>query len=213
MSGWRETDSLFQYLHKCNSALRRLAIVVLWIISCSPLNADDRFDTAAINQLIGNNQLVLALQKIDQWLDLQPNDAAPLFLKARILTIEGKNNQAVMIYKKVIEVEPDLPETYNNLGLIYAAGGNLEKATKYFQLGLQTSPTYATLYQNLSTLYATRAIAAYRKALIGTETDASTDNSQAPGLLAIEILGKRYWPVLLCLNTAYVTIVSKLEHL
>ena len=111
---------MFQYSHNCYSALRRLAVVVLWTISCSPLNAADQFDTAAINQLIGNNQLVLALQKIDQWLDLQPNDAAPLFLKARILTIDGKTDQAIAIYKRVIEIEPDLPGAYNNLGLIYA---------------------------------------------------------------------------------------------
>ena len=144
-----------------------------------------------INQLIKNNQLILALQTIDRWLDLQPNAAAPLFLKARILTTDGKSDQAVTIYEKLIAVEPDLPEPYNNLGLIYAADGNLEKATKYFQLGLQTSPTYATLYQNLSTVYAARAIAAYRKALIGTTTDASASDSQTPDLLPIEILDKR----------------------
>ena len=93
--------------------------------------------------------------------------------------------------EEFIEVEPDLPETYNNLGLNYAAGGNLEKATKYFQLGLQTSPTYATLYQNLSTIYAARAIAAYRKALLGTETVESVGNPQASDLLPIEMLDKR----------------------
>ena len=182
---------MFQYSPNCYSTLRRLALVVLWSISCSPLNAADLFDTGTINQLIKNNQLILALQKIDQWLNLQPNAAVPLFLKARILTIDGKSDQAITIYKRVIEVEPDLPEAYNNLGLIYAAGGNLEKATKYFQLGLQTNPSYATLYQNLSTVYATRAIAAYRKALLGTEVDEFAGDSQTPDLLPIEILGKR----------------------
>ncbi len=182
---------MFQHSHNCYSTLKRLAIIVLWTISCSPLNAADLFDAGVINQLIRNNQLNLALQNINQWLDLQPNATGPLFLKARILTIEGKSNQAVTIYKKVIEVEPDLPETYNNLGLIYAAGGNLGKATKYFQLGLQTSPTYATLYQNLSTIYAARAIAAYRKALLGTETVESVGNPQASDLLPIEMLDKR----------------------
>ena len=161
---------------------------MLLTIFYSPLHAADRFDTGAINQLIENNQLIVALERVDQWLDLQPNATAPLFLKARILTIEGKSNQAVTIYKKVIEVEPDLPETYNNLGLIYAAGGNLVKATKYFQRGLQTSPTYATLYQNLSTVYANRAVAAYRKALLGEEADESAGHSQTLDLLPIKML-------------------------
>ena len=191
MSTWRETDSLLQYSLNCYSALRRLILVVLCSIFCSPSNAADLFDTGTVNQLIKNNQLILALQRVDQWLDLQPNATAPLFLKARILTVDGKSDQAVKIYEKVINVEPDLPEAYNNLGLIYAARGNLEKATKYFQLGLQTNPSYATLYQNLSTIYATRAIAAYRKALLGTETNESTGDSQTPVLLPIEILGRR----------------------
>ena len=91
----------------------------------------------------------------------------------------------------MIEVEPDLPEAYNNLGLIYAAGGNLEKATRYFQLGLQTNPTYATLYQNLSTLYAARAISAYRKALLGTKANESSGDSRTPDLLPLDMLGKR----------------------
>ena len=155
---------MFQHSLNCYSTLRRLALVVLWSISCSSSNAADLFDAGTIDQLIKNDQLILALEKVDQSLDLQPNAAVPLFLKARILTTDGKSDQAVTIYEKLIAVEPDLPEAYNNLGLIYAAGGNLEKATKYFQLGLQTNPTYATLYQNRRTLYAARAISAYRKA-------------------------------------------------
>ena len=153
--------------------------------------AADLVDAREINQLIKNNELILALQKIEQWLDLRPNAAAPLFLKARVQTINGKKDQAVMTYKRVIEIDPDLPEAYNNLGLIYAAGGNLEKATKYFQLGLQTNPTYATLYQNLSTAYAARAVEAYRKALLGTEAHKHTIDSQTLDLLPIETLDKR----------------------
>ena len=181
---------MFQNSLNCYSILRGLALVVLWSFSCSPLNAADQFDAGTINQLIKNNQLILALEKVDEWLDLQPSAALPLFLKARILTTDGKSDQAVTIYEKMIEVEPDFPEAYNNLGLIYAAGGNLEKATRYFQLGLQTNPTYATLYQNLSTLYAARAISAYRKALLGTKAYESSGDSRTPDLLPLDMLGK-----------------------
>jgi len=181
---------LFQHSLNCYSTLRRLVLVVLWSVSCSASNAADLFDAATIDQLIKNNQLILALEKVDQWLDLQPNAVVPSFLKARILTTDGKSDQAVTIYEKLIAVEPDLPEAYNNLGLIYAARGNLEKATKYFQLGLQTNPTYATLYQNLSTLYAARAISAYREALLGTEADESSGDSRTLDLLPLDMLGK-----------------------
>ena len=182
---------MFQHPLNCYLILRWLALVFLWSFSCSTLNAADQFDAGTINQLIKNNQLILALERVDQWLDLQPDAAVPLFLKARILTTDGNSDQAVAIYEKLIAVEPDLPEAYNNLGLIYAAGGNLEKATRYFQLGLQTNPTYATLYQNLSTLYAARAISAYRKAILATDADKSAGDSETPDLLPIEILGKR----------------------
>ena len=168
-----------------------LALVALWGISFSPSNAADPFDVGTINLLIKNGKLSLALEKVDQWLGLQPDATVPLFLKARILTTDGKNDQAVTVYEKLLEVEPDLPEAYNNLGLIYAAGGEPEKATKYFQLGLQTDPVYATLYQNLSTLYAARAISAYRKALLGTESDKSSGDSRTPNLLPLDTLRKR----------------------
>ena len=182
---------MFQHSLNCYSTLRVLALVVLWSIFCSPSNAANLFDAGTINQLIKNDQLVLALEKVDQWLDLHPNAVVPLFLKARILTTDGKSDQAVTIYEKLIEVEPDLPEAYNNLGLIYAARGKPEKATRYFQLGLQTDPAYATLYQNLSTLYAVRAISAYRKALLGTEAGESPSDSRTPDLLPLDTLGKR----------------------
>ena len=181
---------MFQHSLNCYSTLRRLALVVLWSVSCSASNAADLFDAGTIDQLIKNNQLTLALEKVDQWLDLQPDAVVPSFLKARILTTDGKSDQAVTIYEKLIAAEPDLPEAYNNLGLIYAAGGNLEKATKYFQLGLQTNLTYATLYQNLSTLYAARAISAYREALLGTEADESSGDSRTLDLLPLDMLGK-----------------------
>ena len=182
---------MFQHSLNCYPVLRRLALILLWSFSCSPLNAADQFDAGTINQLIKNNQLILALERVDQWLNLQRSAALPLFLKDRILTTDGNSDEAVAIYEKLIAVEPDLPEAYNNLGLIYAAGGNLEKATKYFQLGLQTNPTYATLYQNLSTLYAARAISAYRKALLGTEADESSGDSRTLDLLPLDMLGKR----------------------
>ncbi len=55
----------------------------------------------------------------------------------------------------------------------------------------KTNPTYATLYQNLSTLYATRAISAYRKALRGTKANETSGDSQTPDLLPLDMLGKR----------------------
>ena len=101
---------MFQHSLNCYSTLRRLALVVLWSISCSSSNAADLFDAGTIDQLIKNDQLILALEKVDQWLDLQPNAVVPSFLKARILSTDGKSDQAVTIYEKLIAVEPNFPE-------------------------------------------------------------------------------------------------------
>ena len=126
-----------------------------------------------------------------QILNADPNQPIALHMLGVIAHQLGKNEVAVELITKALNIKPGYSEAYNNLGLIYAAGGDLEKATKYFQLGLQTNPTYATLYQNLSTLYAARAISAYRKALLGTEADESSDDSRTLDLLPLDMLGKR----------------------
>ena len=77
-----------------------LALVALWGISFSPSNAADPFDVGTINLLIKNGELSLALEKVDQWLGLQPNATVPLFLKARILTTDGKKRSGCYSLRK-----------------------------------------------------------------------------------------------------------------
>jgi Flp pilus assembly protein TadD len=59
---------------------------------------------------------------------------------------------------------PELPEPYNNLGVLLAAQGNYPAANEALLLAIQARPNYKVALQNLGDLYAAMAQQAYAKA-------------------------------------------------
>ena len=60
---------------------------------------------------------------------------------------------------------PELSEPYNNLAVIYAGQGQLDKARAALEMAIRTNPDYATAHENLGDVYARLASRAYGKAL------------------------------------------------
>ena len=56
------------------------------------------------------------------------------------------------MFTKVIQLEPDNPAGYNNLGLVYFSLGKYEESISAFQKSLQIVPS-AQVYTNLATAY------------------------------------------------------------
>ncbi len=122
-------------------------------------------DYAEVNRLLRAGQFAEATAKADQFLATKPKDPQMRFLKGVILTEQGKPQDAITMFTKLIEDYPELPEPYNNLAVLQAGQGQFDKARAALEMAIRTNPSYATAHENLGDVYAKLASQAYSKAL------------------------------------------------
>ena len=122
-------------------------------------------DYAEVNRLMRAGQYPEATAKADQFLAGKPKDPQMRFLKGVILTEQGKPQDAITAFTKLIEDYPELPEPYNNLAVLQAGQGQFDKARAALEMAIRTNPSYATAHENLGDVYAKLASQAYSKAL------------------------------------------------
>ena len=62
-----------------------------------------------------------------------------------------KNNLKIAekLYKKILKTDPDHASAHNNLGLIFQAFGEFQKARSCYEKAIQIQPNYANAYNNL----------------------------------------------------------------
>jgi tetratricopeptide (TPR) repeat protein len=135
---------------------------LLLALTALPVLADDLGD---VTKSVRAGQYNEALAKADAFLSKHPHDAQMRFLKGVILTEQGKNPEAIAVFTKLTEDFPELPEPYNNLAVLFAAGGQYDKARLALDNAIRTNPTWATAYENLGDVHAKLASQAYDKAL------------------------------------------------
>jgi len=131
-------------------------------------------------------QLPAALEKVDQILAVRPKDAQARFTKGIILTEMNRLNEAAVVYQKLSEDYPELPEPYNNLAVIYASQRQYEKAKAALELAIRTHPAYATAHENLGDVYAKLASQAYDKAL---QLDSANTQAQTKLAMIRDLMG------------------------
>ncbi|NRR33993.1 tetratricopeptide repeat protein [Oxalobacteraceae bacterium] len=149
--------------------LRALGLAsALAMLSVSPVRADDLADVA---KLLKAGKVPEALGKTNEYLAKHPADPQMRFMKGVLLSEQNRNDEAIVIFTKLTEDYRDLPEPYNNLAVLYAAGGNYEKARIALEKAIRTNPSYMTAYENLGDVYGKMASQAYDKALaLGAST-------------------------------------------
>ncbi|HSN40068.1 MAG TPA: tetratricopeptide repeat protein [Burkholderiales bacterium] len=136
--------------------------VILWLGVPSARAQDSALQE--INQLLRQDQLDKALERVDAYLVAQPKEARGRFLKGLILTRQSKPADAIKIFTSLTEDYPELPEPYNNLGVLYASQGQYDKARNALEMAIRTYPGYATAHENLGDIYARMAEQSYDKA-------------------------------------------------
>jgi tetratricopeptide (TPR) repeat protein len=139
-----------------------LAVASLTATVTAPVWADDVADVA---KLIQSGQYPEALQKADAYLIQHPKDAQMRFSKGLILAEQNKTNEAIVVFTKLTEDFPDLPEPYNNLAVLFASTNQFDKARAALEMAIRTNPSYGTAHENLGDVYAKMASQAYDKAL------------------------------------------------
>ena len=92
------------------------------------------------------------------------------FNRGVYFTQERDLGKAVQAYNKVLELEPNYVEAYNNLAIVYQEMGDLEKARLAYQKSIELNPRYEKAYNNLGILLYIQgryeeSIGAFQKAL------------------------------------------------
>ena len=163
--------------------MRHACAAISLLFAASAVLADDLQEAS---KLLRSGQHQQALERINKILAAKPRDAQARFLKGLTLTEQGNAKEAIVIFQKLTEDFPDLPEPYNNLAVIYAAQGQYDKARASLEQSIRTHPSYATAYENLGDVYSKLASQAYDKAL---QLDSSNSAAQNKLALVRELVG------------------------
>lgn len=152
------------------------AVTALLFALSSPAFADALQD---VGKLIKEGQFNQALEQADKYLANRPKDAQGRFLKGIALTELNRTADAIVVFQKLTEDFPELPEPYNNLAVIYAQQKQYDKAKGALEMAIRTHPSYATAHENLGDIYARLASQAYDKALQIDSSNSSAQNKLA----------------------------------
>ncbi len=127
----------------------------------------DHFDRATLYYYRGNYEL--AVNEINKALEIEET-AEYLNLKGLLLTQLGQFKESKKIYKKALDLEPNLAEIHNNLGMLHLKMKKLDDAVVAFQEAVKKNVNYSHAYVNMGTTLVElekydEAIKAYERAL------------------------------------------------
>jgi len=118
-----------------------------------------------VRKLLRQAQYTGALVWINKALTTHPRDPQMLFWRAFIFERQGQADAALPIYLALTQDYPELPEPFNNLGVLYAARGDYERAKQAFDLALRSNPSYAVAHENLGDVLLHMAQQSYERAM------------------------------------------------
>ena len=152
----------------------RAAVAVLAVLlALSPAARGDGLGDADL--LLRAGRTAEALAKVDAYLAERPLDMQARFLRGLILTEQKRETEAIEVFTRLTQSNPEYAEPYNNLAVLYAASGDLEGARAALEAAVRANPKYATALENLGDVYARLAVAAYeRAAAVGGGTSAAS---------------------------------------
>lgn len=155
-----------------------------------PAPTDQRVELTELQQvqgLMAAGQLQQALARADEHLAKSPRDAQMRFVRGVILSELKDAAGARAVFERLTEEFPELPEPYNNLAVIYASQGQLDRARTLLETALAVRPDYATAHGNLGDIYLQMSVDAYQRAAKLQPSDRAVASKLA---LARELLAK-----------------------
>ena len=142
---------------------RRLLMLIILLCPVLPAGADS--DLTEVEKQLASGHYREALSRLDELLVNDRHNPLYQFTRALALTRNGQTGKAIAQYQALIKAYPDLPESYNNLAVIYFQQGKAEQARRVLEQAMQAHSGYARVYQNLQALNAAKARDAYARAL------------------------------------------------
>ena len=119
---------------------------------------------AEVQKLQQSGQAAAALARADKYIEANPRDPQMRFIKSGLLSAQGKSAEAEELLVNLTRDYPELPEPWNNLAVMYAGQGQLDKAEQALESALRINPAYATALENLGDVRVRQAGEAYKRA-------------------------------------------------
>jgi Flp pilus assembly protein TadD len=141
-----------------------LAVAFSLLLATWPAAADAQVTAAEIERQYRGGETRLATQRLEQALAQRPGDAPLRFLQAVLASETGQTALATRLLERMTEDFPDLPEPYNNLAVLQAAAGQLDRARSLLESALRLDPGYRTAHENLGDVLVRLAQRAYESA-------------------------------------------------
>ncbi len=118
----------------------------------------------SIRGLMAKGLYQTALARLETLLRADSGNADAHFLHGVVLVRLGRVGEGVEIFKMMTRRFPSLSAPYNNLAVLYASQGDLERARGVLEKATQVNSGDATAYENLGDLYSRMAANAYDRA-------------------------------------------------
>ncbi len=139
-----------------------LFLLVVWVFG---FNTPVLAELSKAEKLIEEGRLDAALAEVDDMLSRKSDDLETRFLKGIILTGQARDDEAIKIFAALTLDYPELPEPYNNLGVLFTKQGDYRNARDALRTAIRVHPSYSIAHENLGDLYAKMASHSYDRAL------------------------------------------------
>lgn len=144
--------------------LRRIALAILCLACLSTAPAAQGDLAREIERQFRAGEPNQAMQRLEVAIARTPDQPRLRFLRAVLLAESGRTAEAVAVLEKLTQDHPDLPEPYNNLAVLHAARGDIDRARDLLERALRIDPGYLTALENLGDVHVRLAERAYAQA-------------------------------------------------
>ena len=118
-----------------------------------------------VRKLLRQAKYSQALLLVNKGLVTNPRDPQMQFWQGFIFEQLGQPTMALQVYLALTQEFPELPEPHNNLGVLYAAQGDYDKAKISLDTALRANPNYATAHENMGDILLNMARQSYERAM------------------------------------------------
>lgn len=108
---------------------------------------------AASQQFLNKGELDLAIKEAGDYLTDHFDNIDSLMLCANILIEAGRLGMAHSLLMRAAQLEPNVPTVWNNIGVCYREGSDLEQAETHFHRALKLDAEDGLAHMNLAQLY------------------------------------------------------------